>query len=181
MPRGTPAQKYIRNVRYMPVGVRLGTGRRINLQPRGQRGDCAPVSKDEMSDEIFLGNVGLLFEVIPAAEAADVISKQTTNQQAAHPALSQLTNAKGEQYERGVVVEENYDDQGKKVALVSDRGMIQRFKAPGTTDQPMPDVPADVPPEEVADWVARQKNIEGPEAGLAGLKVNTDELNKETK
>lgn len=164
-------QKYIRNVRYVPVGVRLGTGRRINLQPRGQRGDCAPVSKEEMSDEIFLGNVGLLFEVIPVGEAQDVIGKQTTNQQQVHPALHQLRNAKGEGYTRGVVVEENFDDQGKTVAAISDRGMIERFKAPGTVDQPLPDIPADVPPEEVADWVARQKNIEGPEAGLAGLKV----------
>lgn len=177
MPRGTPTQKYIRSIRYVPVGVRLGTGRRINLQPRGMRGDCAPVSKDEMQDEIFLGNVGLLFEVIPAAEAADVISKQTTNQQSAHPALSQLRNSKGDEYERGVVIEENFEDQGKKVALVSDRGMIQRFKAPGTTDQPLPEVPSDVPPEEVADWVARNTKVEGPEAGLAGLRVNTDELN----
>jgi len=179
MPRGTPTPKYIRNVRYVPVGVRLGTGRRINLQPRGMRGDCAPVSKEEMSDEIFLGNVGLVFEVIPAAEAADVISKQTTNQQTAHPALSQLRNSHGDAYEKGVVIEENFDDQGKKVAVVSDRGMIQRFKAPGTTDQPLPNVPDSVPPEEVADWVARQKNVEGPEAGLAGLKVNTDDLHKE--
>lgn len=179
MPRGTPAQKYVRNTRYVPVGIRLGTGRRINLQPRGQRGDCAPVSKDEMSDEIFLGNVGLVFEVIPAAEAADVIMKQTTNQQTAHPALSQLRNAKGEGYERGVVVEENFDDQGKTVAAISDRGMIQRFKAPGTTDQPLPEIPDGVPPEEVSDWVARNTKVEGPEAGLAGLKVNTEELHKE--
>ena len=179
MPRGTPSQKYIRNTRYVPVGLRLGTGRRINLQPRGNRGDCAPISKEEMADEIFLGNLGLVFEVIPAAEATDVISKQTTNQQTAHPALSQLRNAKGEEYKRGVVVEENFEDQGKTVAAISDRGMIQRFKAPGTVDQPLPDIPADVPPAEVADWVARNKNIEGPEAGLAGLRVNTDELHKE--
>lgn len=179
MPRGTPAQKYVRNTRYVPVGIRLGTGRRINLQPRGQRGDCAPVSKDEMSDEIFLGNVGLVFEVIPAAEAADVISKQTTNQQTAHPALAQLRNSHGDEYERGVVVEENFEDQGKTVAAISDRGMIQRFKAPGTTDQPLPEIPDGVPPEEVSDWVARNTKVEGPEAGLAGLKVNTDELHKE--
>lgn len=182
MPRGKPTQKYIRNVRYVPVGVRLGTGRRINLQPRGMRGDCAPVSKDEMSDEIFLGNVGLLFEVIPQAEATDVIQKQTTNQVSVHPALNQLRNAKGEEYERGVVVEENFDDQGKKVAtVIDDRGTIERFKAPGTVDQPMPEVPVDVPPEEVADWVARNTKLEGPEAGLAGLKVNTDDLKKGTK
>jgi hypothetical protein len=128
-----------------------------------------------MNDEIFLGNLGILFEVITESEAKDVISKQTTNQQTLHPALNQLRNAKGEEYQRGVVVEENFDDQGKVVAAVTDRGSISRFKAPGTVDQPLPDVPQDVRPEEVADWVARQSNVEGPEAGIAGLKVTKEQ------
>lgn len=166
--------KFIRNIRYVPVSVRLGTGRRIDLKPRGMRGDCAPVNKDEMQDEIYMANEGLLFENITSADAEGVISKQTTNQQKAHPALAQLRNSLGEGYSRGVVVEENYDDQGKVMAAVSDRGVIERFKAPGTVDQPLPDIPDDVPPEEASDWVARNSKIEGPEAGLAGLKIVKD-------
>jgi hypothetical protein len=143
------------------------------------RGDCAPVSKDEMEDEKFLGNVGVLLEVIPTAEAKEVIGKQTTNQQTAHPAMDLIRNAKGEVYERGVVIEEDYrDGQGPTVATVSERGEIERFKAPGTVDQPLPEIPTDVPPEEVADWVARHANVEGPEAGLAGLRVTKAEPEK---
>lgn len=172
------APKYIRNVREVPVGIRLGTGRRIDLKPRGMRGDCAPVNEDEMDDEIFLGNVGLIFEIIPNAEAKKVIEKQTTNQQSVHPALAVMRNALGEEYEKGVVVVEESEAERPVVAAVNNRGMITRFKAPGTEDNPLPIIPDDVPPEEAADWVARQKNVEGPEAGLAGMKVTKGQVEK---
>jgi hypothetical protein len=171
MPR-KKAPGYIRNLRYVPCGLRLGTGRRIDLQPRGQRGDLVPIKEEEREDEIFLGNEGLLFEVISATEAQKVLTKQTHNQQARHPALDAMRNEIGEPYESGVVVEESNEEQGRVVATVSDRGMIHRFKAPGTVDQPLPKIPDSVPPEEQADWVARNvRTPEGPEAGLAGIKV----------
>lgn len=170
--------KYIRNIRAVQVGVRLGTGRRIDLKPRGQRGDCAPVTEEEMTDEIFLGNVHLLFEVIPAAEAEQVIAKQTTNQQMIHPALAVMRNELGEEYKNGVVVVEESEQERPVVAAVNDRGMITRFKAPGSVDKPLPNIPNDIAPEQVTDWVARQKNVEGPEAGLAGLKVTKTPVQK---
>lgn len=170
MPR-KEVSKYIRNIRHVPVGIRLGTGRRIELKPRGERGDCAPVQPDEMQDEIFLGNVDLLFEVISTADAKSVISKQTTNQQSVHPALAAMRSPLGEPYTKGVVVEESNEDQGKVVAAVTERGMITRMKAHGSIDNPIVEIPSDVPPEQVSDWVARQKHIEGPEAGLAGQKI----------
>lgn len=170
MPRKSEL-KYIRNIRHVPVGLRLGTGRRIELRPRGERGDCVPVQPEEMQDEIFLGNVSLLFEVIPVAEAKTVISKQTTNQQSVHPALAVMRNALGEEYTKGVVMEESNEDQGKVVAAVSERGMITRMPAHGTVDNPISQIPSDVPPEEAADWMARQKNVEGPAAGLGQQRV----------
>lgn len=176
-------QQFIRNVRHVPVSIRLGTGRRIELKPRGQRGDTAPVSKDEMVDEIFMGNENLLFEVISSQDAQKVITKQTTNQQNVHPALNQMRNARGEEYKRAVVVEEYTQEARPTVAAVNDRGEITRFKAPGSVDNPLPEIPSDVPAEEVADWLARQKTIEGPEAGLPpGIKVvkgNTETTPKE--
>lgn len=176
MPAKKKTQSYIRNVRHVPVSIRLDTGRRLELRPRGQRGDTAPVSTEEMLDDKFVGNQDTLFEIIAEGEAKEVIGKQTTNQQAMHPALAQMRNAKGEEYaQRGVVVEEEFQDQGKFAATIDERGMITRFKAPGTSDNPLPDVPSYVPPEEQADWVARQKNIEGPEAGLGNLKVTKSE------
>lgn len=170
--RKTTGQQFIRNVRHVQVSLRLGTGRRIELKPRGQRGDTVPVNKDEMVDEIFLGNVGILFEVIPQAEATKIIEKQTTNQQSLHPALAQMRNALGEEYKRAVVVEEHTTESRPVVAAVNDRGEITRFRAPGSVDNPLPEIPADVPAEEAQDWLARQKTVEGPEAGLApGIKV----------
>jgi hypothetical protein len=176
----TGPKQYIRNTRHVPVSVRLDTGRRLELRPRGQRGDSLPINDEEMQDEKFLGNVGILFEVIPTAEAQNVIQKQTTNQQSVHPALAHLKNERGEQYEKGVVVEENYTDQGKAVAVVNERGQIERFRAPGSVDNPLPDIPADVPPEEVSDWVARQRNVEGPEAGLGPVKVTKSDVQRES-
>jgi hypothetical protein len=173
------SQQYIRNIRAVPVSIRLDTGRKLELRPRGQRGDTLPVNTEEMQDEKFLGNQDLLFEVLTGAEGKKVIQKQTTNQQAVHPALSHLRNERGETYERGVVVEENFQDQGSKVAVVDERGQIQRFRAPGSVDNPLPDIPSDVPAEEVADWVARQKNVEGPEAGLGAVKVTKETVQRE--
>lgn len=172
MPQPRTGPKYIRNVRYVQASIRLGSGRRIHLQPRGVRGDCAPVNKDEMNDEIFLANSGILYEIITSSEAKKVVEKQTINQQSAHPALRGLRNALGEELEdKGVVIEESNVDQGKKAGSVDERGMITRFHAVGSVDKPLPDVPDHVPPEEQADWLARNTKNEGPEAGLAGRKI----------
>ena len=176
MPPRKKKQEFIRNTRYVPIGMRLGSGRRIDLQPRGMRGDTAPVSEDEMNDEVFLGNLDVLFEVISDTDAKDVIKKQTTNQQKVHPALHHLRNERGEQYDKGVVVQEQEEAHGYNVGAIDERGMITRFKAPGTSDYDLPEIPSYVPPEEHADWLARNSTqIEGPEAGLGGLRVVKEE------
>jgi hypothetical protein len=166
--------QYIRNTRYVPVSIRLNKERRIELAPRGQRGDCAPVNGEEMESQAFLDNDELLFEVVSSDDAKESIGKQVKNQQSVHPALSAMRNAKGEEYTRGVIVEESDQDQGKVVAGVNERGMITRLKVAGTEDNPLPDIPDSVPPEEHSDWLARQKNVEGPKAGLGDLKVVKD-------
>lgn len=174
MPAKKTETKYIRNVRHVPISVRLDTGRRIELRPRGQRGDCAPVNKEEMEDHKFVNNMDILFEVIPAGEAKEVISKQTINQQAIHPALQQMRNAKGEEFTKGVVLEESSSDtaKGTGVASVDERGMITRFAGRGSVDNPISEVPGHVNPEEASDWLARQKvdDNKRPEENL-GLKV----------
>jgi hypothetical protein len=154
-PRKKPEQQYIRNVRFVPVSVRLNAGRKFDLRPRGQRGDTVPVSADEMNDEIFLGNLDVLFEVIPASEAHEVIRKQTTNQRKMHPALAQMRNEYGQEYKKGVVMGENTPEQSFDVGSVDEQGNITR-----TTVQEVPE------------------NVqEGPEAGLAGLKVTRSTTN----
>lgn len=171
-------QKYIRNIRHVPVSIRLDTGRKIQLNPRGQRGDTVPVNDEEMQDEKFVSNQDLLFELLTESEGKNVIKKQTTNQQAVHPALSQIRNPTGQVYESGVVVEENFTDQGKVVGVVDERGQIQRFRAPDAAEQSLPEIPDDVPPKEHADWLARQKTVEGPEAGLGNIKVTKEAVQK---
>lgn len=165
------AQQFIRNIRQVPVGMRLGTGRRIDLRPRGQRGDTVPLKPEEELDEIFIANIGLLFEVISAEESKKIIAKQVTNQQSVHPALATIRNEYGKEYTNGVVMVEETSEERPTIATVDERGMITRFKAPGTTDKPLPEIPSYVPPEEAADWIARNAKAEGPESGLAGRKV----------
>lgn len=143
-PRDT--QKYVRNLRNAVVSLRVGERpnvKHIVLQGRGNRGDTAPVNKDALADGKFRSDEGVLYEIISAAAAKEIIEKQTYNQQSAHPALANLKNAKGEQYTSGVVVEESNEAQGKVVAHLEvdptrpKQIGITRMAVPGTTDNPM--------------------------------------------
>jgi hypothetical protein len=132
---------WVRNLHHIPASITLASGRKIALGPRGQRGDSAPISKTEQNDEIFLANTDLIFEVITKAEAQKAIAKQTTNQQAVHPAMQTVRNELGEEYENtSIVVEKPFEEQSVTVAqtdngqIIIDRGIgIRRFEAPGTT------------------------------------------------
>ncbi len=49
-------QKYIRNLRNMPISVRLERHEgknRFEMKPRGQRGDTISIQKDDISDSDF--------------------------------------------------------------------------------------------------------------------------------
>lgn len=178
-------KKYVRNTRYTPVSCRVSADRRIELRPRGMRGDMAQLSKVEFSDVRIQANLGLIFEALTQVEAQKVWDDQLTNQQAHHPAMETLRNDKGEKFDNQniVVKEELFNDQGVVVAeltdgqMVIDRGMgIKRFDGMGTQDNPIP-VPADVDPGEQADWIARQKT-EGPSAGLGNMEVKIESPQK---
>ena len=71
--------KYVRNVRGVDIRVTFDSGRKIQLNARGQRNDMAAISKEELDDPIFLDNLGTLYEVITSAEAAKIREKQMTN------------------------------------------------------------------------------------------------------
>lgn len=166
-------QKWIRNTRGVQVSIRLDTGRRIELLPRGRRGDAVPVSAAEMKDEKFILNKGLLFEIITENEAVQVAEKQDTNRLQVHPAMSQIRNAKGEKYEGDVKMETEEQAQGTVVGQVDDRGMITRSDANGTTDNPIR-----VTSEEKLDEVARRTDLEGPEAGIGDIKVTKESVQR---
>lgn len=73
------AGKHIRNLLGVDVRLTFDSGRKVELSPRGQRGDMVAVSKDEMEDPIFLNNLASLYEVISNAEATKIREKQFTN------------------------------------------------------------------------------------------------------
>jgi len=70
--------KTIRNLRGTPVHLRLfGAGNdkpyRIELKPRGQRGDFHTVPAKLTDDGTFVAGIDRLFEVIPTSEARKVV------------------------------------------------------------------------------------------------------------
>jgi len=70
---------FIRNIRGVDIRVTFDSKRRIQLNARGQRGDMAAISKEELDDAIFLDNLGVLYEVISGADAQEIRAKQLTN------------------------------------------------------------------------------------------------------
>ncbi len=166
-------KKYVRNITRSQVAFRIGDrdGRRIELKPRGQRGDLATVSKDELDQ---LEDVGYMYEIITETEAKEILAKQVQNQQAYHPALAALMNAKGEKMgENAVVLDQNsqgfvvahintpdLEDGGKKLSVESvlAQDMVrgpQQVAVPGSA----------LSAAEAADAIARSKTLEGPAAG----------------
>lgn len=170
---------FIRNLRHVPVRVRFGgkDGRSIKLEPRGGRGDLMQLQPGEEYDPA-LNDIGILFEALTAQQAAEVIGKQTTNQQAVHPALAHLRLPTGEQYEGTVEVQPEYNrEQSILVGTVVDQGaneknqqrtVVQRLEnvgperaaLAGTQDRPIAHVSDAIEPEEQAAWVAEQGGIQ---------------------
>jgi hypothetical protein len=163
-------QKWVRNLTLAQVAFRIGgsDGRRVELKPRGHRGDLAQVSKEELSQ---LADVDSIYEVITDTEAKTILSKQTTNQQAYHPALNAIRNSKGEQYQQAVVVATEEEAQGITVAHIEGNDPYEgnkkniKVERVSTTDVMGPKRVAVPGSTEYADQVARQKGGEGPQAG----------------
>lgn len=188
--RTTKTKKFVRNATGYGYRNRLERQQdqknALTLEPRGRRGDLAPLQPGDLEDPGLAADIAQgLLEVITEGEAKEILSKQTTNQQAVHPALASLRNEKGEEYpEDALKVVESYEDQGTTVAeledgqIVIDRGTgaIRRTRPPGAAPGTPAGIPgadyggADVPADEAADAAARQKNAEGPGAGLGGIK-----------
>lgn len=166
-------QRYVRNIRNAVVALRYGDKpnlKHINLQGRGNRGDTAPLPKEAAQDARFRVDEGVLYEIISEAAAANVLEKQTHNQQSTHPALAGLRNAKDEKYESGVVVTESSEAQGKVVAhLEVDHEHprreigITRMAVPGSVENPI---------------LPGTDNVEAGIEGGEGLKVSMEPVQK---
>lgn len=193
-------KKFLRNATYTPFRLRLERhdkdSKPIQLKPRGQRGDFAPLQKEDLHDPDLQANVSLgAVEIITESEAQDIATKQTVNQQATHPALQGLRNELDQPYsDDAVKVTKSHEDQGVVVAelddgnVVVDRGTGIRRRGPGATPGTPAEIsgaepnhqPANEDPAYLSDLKARQKNAEGPEAGLGGIqRVVVNETQKE--
>lgn len=189
---------YVRNQTNCDVGLRLErqsdrSKKRVDLKPRGQRGDLQKLQEGDLDDTTLLDNVYLnVVEIITAAEAKEVISKQSTNQQqAVHPAMAALRNELGEAYDPGALhVEAEFNSQGVTVAHLTPqgggagalpdkgRGGIdwqaarsgpQNNVGPGGNPAIISDGFARNDTAAQADAVARRKDLEGPAA--AGIRT----------
>lgn len=168
-PRAKPSKKnlWIRNLHYVPARITFenSTGRRVELTPRGQRGDSAPLQESEELDDRFILNEGLLFEVITAEEASQVVGKQTTNQQARHPSFQSIRNELGEEYaDEEIKITKPFEQQSYAVAelengeVAIDRGVgIRRAKVPGSTDHELPAIPMSIDAHEQSEYLAEQR------------------------
>lgn len=177
---------FARNLRNVEFRMRLSrqkSGEKsTSLKPRGSRGDLVKLQPEDLEDDALIANVQLgIIEIIPVQEAKAVLAKQATNQQqAVHPAMAMLRNELGKEYEQDSVqvvgdntyTVANLQPQGGEAGnLPGGKGLrINWEQARNVNPGPIvSDGFADQDRAKAADAIARNKNIEGPAAGLGGL------------
>lgn len=169
---------YLRNIRYVEARLTLEDNRRINLQPRGQRGDMARIPTEDLGDTVVQDNVGYIIEVISDEAGREIMRKQQTNQNTSQSVMSQLTNERGEPYtQESVTVGPSNEEQAIVVADVQNTGQgrfsernteLVRSVGPNIVNAPGSiQIPDNIPAHERADWVAR--NVKGDQTGDALL------------
>lgn len=179
--------------------------KRFELKPRGQRGDLKPLQPGDLNDEVLLTNINLgMIEIITAAEAKSILEKQAINQQATgNPLHELLRNPTGESYKpENIRTEAEFNSQGITVAQLDPRAIqgglsdkqlrnqedIQRVQPGQPAPQNIgtlggnPHIISDgfARPDAAAqaDAVARRKDLEGPAAGLGGVTVTVDPVQR---
>lgn len=176
LPAQENPQLYVRNTSYTMFRFKLARHtpqqRGVVLQARGTRGDLAPVTDEDLKDPILTSNLNSRYlELLTHEEAQEVVSKQTTNQQAVHPAMAALRNELGKPYEAGAVsMGPSPDEQAITVAHLDDgqigfdRGGIAnrvRGEMPGTPEYVVGAEPQHRPANEdpafLSDLRARQR------------------------
>lgn len=115
--------KWVRNLYPGPYSLRLERQqgekkKRIELQPRGHRGDMHPLQDEDLNDPILLSNLSIGYiEIISEREAKEAIDKQTHNMQRAHVPLAILRNEHGKPYAPdSIKLEAEFNKQGVVVA-----------------------------------------------------------------
>lgn len=150
--------RYVRNLSGAPFRMKLNRhtpGQQgIQLKPRGERGDMAPLEEVDYQDPILSDNTSLgLVEIITQHEATNAMGKQTINQRAVHPALAALRN---ENDEEGLTLNvQRQADEDSIVVAELDNGEIAferqtpgkgaEIKRPARAPGESPGTPANIP------------------------------------
>lgn len=196
--------KWVRNLLTSPFHLRLQRQnqkdgiRRIELKPRGVRGDMHPLEPGDEHDHVLINSLGFV-EVIGNGTAQKVAEGQTHNIQKTNTTLAMITNELGEPI-RKLTVETEYNQQGVTVAYIDpkqhvklEQGEFGRSKSPlGDLTRQQPDLVSHFVPSggnpaivsqgpltdnaraAVADKLARIKGRQGRPEDVLGLTVSVE-------
>lgn len=132
--------KWIRNLYSSPFSIRLQRQsdmktRRIELKPRGVRGDMFPLEPGDENDHVLRANIGRI-EIIGDGAAKRITEGQTTHIQKTNTTLAMITNEVGEPITK-LMVETEFNQQGVVVGYVDpnqhaklEKGEFGKSKAP---------------------------------------------------
>lgn len=190
--------KWVRNLYSSPFSLRLQRQsdtktRRIELKPRGVRGDMFPLEEGDEKDHILIANLGRI-EIIGDGTAKRVLSGQTHNIQKTNTTLAMIVNEVGEPIKK-LTVETEYNQQGVVVGYIDPNakpkaplgGILRPDQVPAATDQVLNFVPTGGNPAiisqgpltdnaraAVADKLARIKGLQGRPEDVLGLTVSVE-------
>jgi hypothetical protein len=197
----TEGPKWVRNLYNSPFSLRLqrqDKKQRIELKPRGVRGDMHPLEPGDENDHVLINNLGFV-EVIGDGTAKKVAEGQTHNIQKTNSTLALITNELGEPIKK-LTVETEYNQQGVVVGYVDpnlhaklEQGEFGRSKsALGDLVRQQPEqvsqfIPTGGNPAivsqgpltdnaraAVADKLARLKGVQGRPEEVLGLTVSVE-------
>ena len=190
--------KWVRNLYTSPFSLRLQRQsdtktRRIELKPRGVRGDMFPLEDGDEKDHILIANIGRV-EFIGVGTANRMLSCLTHNIQKTNTTLAMITNEVGEPIKK-LTVETEYNQQGVVVGYIDPNakpkaplgGILRPDQVPVATDQVAHFVPTGGNPAivsqgpltdnaklAVADKLARLKGVQGRPEEVLGLTVSVE-------
>jgi hypothetical protein len=161
-------RKWVRNLLSSPFNLRLqrqDKKQRIELKPRGVRGDMFPLEPGDENDHVLIDAIGYV-EIIGDGTARKVAEGQTHNIQKTNTTLAMLRNPLGEPIQKLEVTTE-YNQQGVTVAYLDpaqqeklQKGELSRSR------QALGDLTREQP-EQVAHWVPTGGNPAIVQQGFA--------------
>lgn len=192
--------KWVRNLYTSPFSLRLQRQsdpktRRIELKPRGVRGDMFPLEPGDENDHVLRANLGRV-EIIGDGAAKRILEGQTHNIQQTNTTLAMITNEVGEPIKK-LTVETEFNQQGVVVGYVDPNakpkaplgGILRPGQVPegGVGDQVSHFVPTGGNPAIVSqgpltgnaqaavqDKLARLKGLKGRPEEVLGLTVSVE-------